>query len=302
MKLSLSGLIVGIAAMLMVVGCSDKGPNQVQHVQAMTGLAGSLPASLESLEMLSEAFYTAANNGNRQLSYTLLSRIRQAAKSSEIRQLGSQTGWKSWDQSVNKVMEDLTYNRTSPEWINEAARMKLAVDVLINPTAPLWLQYEDVLQDDLRRVHLAWKSQGNDHALAALQQLETYSRHIDRIEMAALMQRPELLNTHLQSSLDYIRHMLEASRQASGGTPAVSTALASLEEAASSLFGIDEAEAAINQHLPVMPDDVGRAPVSEQLAVLYISAIVMGILAFAGWRRYAFEQKHGTAIPAKKRR
>ncbi|GGD69032.1 sporulation protein YpjB [Paenibacillus nasutitermitis] len=299
MKLSLSGLIVGLAVLFIVAGCSGKGQNQIRHVQAMNSLNGSLPVSLESLEELSEAFYASANKGNRQLSYTLLERIRQAARLPEVRQYGTQAGWKAWDSGVENTRVILARNASSLAWINEAARMKLAVDVLINPQAPLWLQYKEVMQDDWNRVRLAWKSQTAGHAQAALRQLDLYDTHAKRIELAALMQRPEAFTIDLRKRMDYVRQVLETKDLNSGSSTNVTTALVSLEDAAESLFGRKEAEDALALQVPQLS---GENKVGEQLAVLYISAFVMGILAFSGWRRFAYEQKHGSSIPSRKGR
>jgi hypothetical protein len=194
----------------------------------------------------------------------------------------------------------LSRQGASLKWYGQAARLKLATDALIEPGAPLWLQYEDVLHDDWSRMRQAWRLQSENHAAAALAALKVYSEHVQRIELAALMQRPAVLVTSLQGQIQYTERILESIRRDGGNSEAVMAAFDSLDQAASRLFGRKNDVVTITGPAGGITAPNTGGTIGEQLAVLFISAFVMSILGFAGWRKYAYERHHGVPAQPKK--
>ena len=256
--------------------------------------------TLEQVNQLSEQLYSAANEENRQLAYSLIGRLETVAGDSVIRRSGMVQGWTAFDKSLEDAKLAIVQTGTSSSWYRQAARLKLASDALLRPEAPLWLQYEQVLSDDENRLQQAWQSQQEGHAEAAVVFLHIFREHIERFEVAALMQREASLLTNLKDRLDYTERLLHFTGEEGNIDPAsIPQSFQALSLAISDLFASSSVTSSITvQSAPgVMTASEYRAG-REQLVIMYISAIVLGILAFAGWRRFTYEQKHG--VPYRK--
>ena len=300
MRTSSLWLLIGLGAMLVAVaGCGNKNSDAGERATTAAALPDKPSAAAAGIGELSERLYTAANEGNRQLAFAWIERLSDAVRSTGTQTRALPAGWKALEGSIAEARTAIQNGSPKAEWYRQASRIKLASDQLINPGAPLWLQYEEVLADDWDRMRKAWASQTADPAAAALLQLKAYSDHADRIEVAALMQRPEEQVKELRLRIDYTGKMLNAAKSGADHRT-VEAAFNSLREAANRLFGRAPAEAAMERLPKVAIDISGREPVGEQLAVLFISAFVMGVLAFAGWRIYAYEKRRGMPVPPAK--
>ncbi|QYR19881.1 sporulation protein YpjB [Paenibacillus sp. sptzw28] len=301
---SMLWLLLFLAVLIIAAsGCGGKQTTDLTggRLEEPVAAAGpnTLPEGTMRLGKLSEQLYAAANSGNRQLAYSLAARLEKQAESPDIRKLGTAEGWEAFDRSLIEARQLLSRQGASLQWYGQAARLKLAADALIGPGAPLWLQYEDVLHDDWNRMRQAWHSQNGNHAASALEAIKIYSEHVQRFELAALMQRPAILVTSLQEQIRYTERILESSRRADGNSEAVIAAFDSLNQAANRLFGrMNDVETIIGPAGGITRNTGGT--IGEQMAVLFISAFVMSILGFAGWRKYAYERHHGvSAVPKK---
>lgn len=250
-------------------------------------------AALNQFNQLSEQLYAAVQEGNRQLAYTSIIRLEQAAAKAAIRKLGTVQGWNEFDNSVRKMKERLARKKTGSDDYYASARLKLAVDAVTRPDSPLWLQYYKVLGDDWTRMRQAWQSLSDSRVNGALASLHVYRMHVERLEIAALMGQKEKPLALLQAELHRTGQLLEAAREA-GGMEAgrMNAAFTALEEAAQRLFGEAlAAEAELQQ--PVIPFHQ-RIAAGEWLTLALIGGFVLLILAYSVWRKYAYEQAHGS--------
>ncbi|MCQ6558008.1 sporulation protein YpjB [Paenibacillus mendelii] len=244
---------------------------------------------------LADQVYAAANAGNRQLAYSMVNRLEQAAAKPEIRNIGNLPGWEAFDRSLRDARQALSDDKGNAAYL-QAARLKLAADALFRK-APLWLQYREVLKNDLVRMRQAWSAQGIDRPAAALANLNVLQLHSKRIEVAALMGRPQEQVRAFYDQIERTERILAFASSHKEHKRLVEGAFIALDQTVEALFVTNAAvaEAPLPAMLPQTIRDARRG--KEQLATMYISAFVLGVLGYAGWRRYRFDQNHGAAYP-----
>ncbi|MBO7744119.1 hypothetical protein I8J29_07940 [Paenibacillus sp. MWE-103] len=245
-------------------------------------------SSLERLSAWSDAFYAAANRSNRQEAYVLLQRIEGLAAVPEVRGTGTPVGWQAFDLSLQAAKKAMPQKGTTTLWYTEAARLKLASDAVFRPKSPLWLQYEEILKDDAQRIRTSWQSQSEDRALAAEAAIGIYREHVDRLEVAALMQRdPGSIET-VKERIGYIKGVVTAVENGQMRPESVLSALDGLTSAASALFRDPNeiGEAAAAEALPPGMTVGQQRHGSMLIGEMFIAAFVMGVLGFIGWRKY----------------
>ncbi|MFC5650786.1 sporulation protein YpjB [Paenibacillus solisilvae] len=296
-KISAFFAIFGFASLLLLTGgCGVHDSDTAARVTVSDVLPDKPGTALQQLNQLAEQLYAAANEENRQLAYSIIGRLEGVSADGSLRRIGTIQGWAAFDHSVKDAKLAIAQSGTSSTWYMQAARLKLASDVLLRPEAPLWLQYEGVLRDDESRLLQAWHTQLEGHADAAVVSLHILKEHFERVEVAALMQREASQLALLKGRIDYTERLLSFARgEAEMNSASVPQAFQALTAARSQLFASqsNSATAAV-QSAPGSIAYAEQRAAGEQLAILYISAIIMGILAFAGWRRFAYEQRHGT--------
>lgn len=259
---------------------------------------GSSP--LSKLSQLMDQLYTAANDANRQVVYTLLQRIEGLSANEAVRKNGTEAGWAAFDQTVKQMKQRVSEKGASQQWYLEAAKLKLASDALYRPTVPLWLQYEGVLKDDENRIKVAWQSQIEGHVAAAKVNLDIYRDHMDRFEIAALMQRDEAQIQAVKAQITYTERILAAVDGRTVKPQEVIYALNGLDSAASRLFRLSDGQPALAEAItPGMTIGEYRRG-SGQIVEMFIAAFVMGILGFAGWRKYSIYRDEGESVSRNK--
>ncbi|MBN3527599.1 sporulation protein YpjB [Paenibacillus apiarius] len=162
--------------------------------------------------------------------------------------------------------------------INEAklmhvtARLRLAADALTHTKQPMWLQYEQVLRDDMNRLMQAERKE--DWRLRANQWLE----HIDRIRAAAIIQRnPETIEI-----MESIVQLVQRGVQGEIRTAEVNQALNKYGDVLlSQLFGKTKEEPALgslqNHSLPMQ-------------WTFMLAFIVCMTLTYVAFQKYRYEQ------------
>ncbi|QHT60559.1 hypothetical protein GXP70_11845 [Paenibacillus lycopersici] len=300
---SMAALACFVVMLVLTAGCGLATKPDTAALNTVAGAAAqaSNTADLERLSGWSDALYAAANNSNRQEAYLLLQRIEGLAQAKNVRGTGTPAGWHAFDLSVQAAKKAMPVKGTAALWYTEAARLKLASDAVFRPESPLWLQYEEVLRDDAQRILVSWQSLIEDRGMAAEAAIGVYGEHLERLEVAALMQRDAGAIEAVRDRLDYIKEVVRAAESGQSQSKAVITALDSLNASASALFRDPslEGEAALTEALP--PDmTIGMQRKSAmQVAELFIAAFVMGVLGYAGWRKYRGSQDAG--IPFKRK-
>ncbi|MFC4808517.1 sporulation protein YpjB [Paenibacillus sp. GCM10023250] len=259
-------------------------------------------SSLEQLSAWSDAFYSAANRSNRQEAYMLLQRIEGLASAPEVRGSGTPVGWQAFDLSLQAAKKAMPQKGTTTLWYTEAARLKLASDAVFRPKSPLWLQYQDILKDDAQRIRTSWQSQSEDRAMAAKAAINIYGEHVDRLEVAALMQRDAGSIEAVKERIGYMRGVVAAVEKGQMRPDSVLSALDSLTSAANALFRdpnlAGEATAA-----EVFPPGVTvgqQRHGSMLIGEMFIAAFVMGVLGFIGWRKYRDDRNGSVPISRNK--
>jgi len=172
----------------------------------------------------------------------------------------------------------------------------------------LWLQYQDVLRDDLARVRRLYSSPAIGDATAASAALEQLRLHAERIEIAALMSRPPEQHEQLFAGINgltlIMKHQSDvkaiAEKAGSVGnikqTGMVQDSLAGLETTIAALFQASGWDEATTVTAPLLP--AGQpASARELLVTMFLASLVMGVLGFVGWRKFRYEQAHGTRFP-----
>lgn len=296
MQKSAIRLAMGLFILLLVTaGCG----NRQESAEAASSRAGHAesdkqPADqnqLNQLNQLSEQLYTAAQDGNRQLAYTFINRLQQAAGKASIRRLGTAQGWDAFDKNVAKLRDTLGRKKAGSKEYIVAAKLKLAVDAITRPDSPLWLQYHEVVQDDWTRMRKAWQASSDSRFSGAAASLAVYRMHVERLEIAALMGQKDKPLTLLQDQLQHMGQLLDAAHGESIEPYRILAAFSALDETAAWLF--DEALAADAELGPRIPYHESIS-IEEWLTLLFITGFILVILAYAIWRKYAYEQGHGS--------
>ncbi|CAH1218309.1 hypothetical protein PAECIP111893_04390 [Paenibacillus plantiphilus] len=295
MQKSAIRLVMGLFIVLFVTaGCG----NRLESADAALSSAGyggadkQQSGALNQLNQLSEQLYTAAQAGNRQLAYTHINRLQLAAGKASIRRLGTTAGWRAFDNNVKKMRDILERKKAGSEGYIVAAKLKLAVDAISRPDSPLWLQYHEVLVDDWTRMRKAWQASSDSRMSGAVASLHVYRMHVERLEIAALMGHKDKPLMLLQEQLHHMGQLLDAAYGANSiESYRILAAFSALEETSAWLF--DEAlaaEAELGAGIPFHQS----ISVEEWLALFFIAGFILVILAYAIWRKYAYEQAHGS--------
>lgn len=293
-----SAVIIGVLAMGSFASEAAAAAPTPAALNTAPDKLGSSP--LSKLSQLTDQLYTAANDANRQVVYTLLQRIEGLSAYDAIRSHGTEAGWTAFDQTVKQMKQEVSEKGTSQHWYLEAAKLKLASDALYRPTVPLWLQYEGVLKDDENRIKVAWQSQIEGHNAAARVNLNIYRDHMDRFEIAALMQRDETQIKGLKDQITYTERILAA---VDGGTvkpQEVLYALDGLDAASSRLFRLSDGQPALAEAIPPGTTIGEYRRGSGQIVEMFIAAFVMAVLGFAGWRKYSQYRDVGEPVSRNK--
>ncbi|SFS80942.1 sporulation protein YpjB [Paenibacillus sp. BC26] len=252
--------------------------------------------AIAQLSTLSDQIYTAAYGSNRQLVFTLLQRLETLSAAKAVRTSGTAAGWTAFDESMELAKDALLQKHASGLWYTQAARLKLASDALNRPNVPLWLQYEGILREDEQRIRTAWQMQSEGRAEAAAVTLGIYKEHVERFEVAALMQRDEASLRLLKEQMSYAEQVLAGVEGGTANPEAVQIALSGLDHAANQLFRHSDGEAAIAEVIPPGTTIGSLRNGRAQIAEMFIAAFVMAILALAGWRKYR-QQLNGVPFP-----
>lgn len=294
----------GCAAWIMLVasGCGiGKEPFALSASGSIASAAAPSKA-LEQLSIRSDALYSAANASNRQEAYRLLQQIESIAAEKTVRGSGTKQGWQAFDASLNTAKQAMGQKGTTLRWYTETARLKLASDALFRPDMPLWLQYEGILRDDSQRIRMSWQSMTEDRGMAAEASIGVYAEHVDRMEVAALMQRSQAEIDAIEERIQYIKNTVRAAETGQIRPDAVITALDSLDATASELFkgsGEDKGQTTMAPAVPPGMTVGGQREGAMQVAEMLIAAFVMGVLGYAGWRKYRGQQDEGIPFSRK---
>ncbi|WP_173275275.1 sporulation protein YpjB [Paenibacillus sp. NEAU-GSW1] len=234
---------------------------------------------LQKLDETADELYEAAYTNNRQAGYKYAQLLERQTKSETIRAVGQTEGWQLFEQRLQMV-ETALQNGTQPsDWLTASASIHLATDALLRPQHALWLQYEKVMMEDLRRINQSWNRQTGDGALAARAALDSFTAHLAKIEGAAAMQRPSARLDELKERMRYTQLLLDAGTRGQAKQDWTDDSIRDLEYAVSNLF-----DDGLNVN-----DEPAFAPVNAANPItwsLLLGAIIMAALTYTGWKKY----------------
>lgn len=234
---------------------------------------------LETLEGLVGGFYLAAVEGNRQLAYTYVTKIRTITRAPELRTIGESSGWVQIDERLKQSEKALNGNKSALAWREEAARLKLAVDALAPGRHSLWLQYELLLREDLDRLQKAWNRGGISGAEAASAAMTQLVEHVDRMEAAASVgQSPERIRL-LQERIRYTDTLLTAAKREEANPRLVEGSFILLTDAVDRVF-----------EKPGRPASAPAAVEQPTMWMFMLGAIVLSALTYTGWRKFRHDR------------
>lgn len=246
---------------------------------------GNSRAEAERFDRMAELLYRAAKESNRQAGYLYIQQLRVWMEKQKPEFQAGQEGWEIVVRTADEVEKTIASGKPGADWLTGAVRIRLAADAMLRPETPLWHSYETVMRDDMVRIVKAWNrtdGQGTESARAAIDSLIA---HYDRIEAAARLQLEPVRADELKERLAYAVDLLEAGTRDYAQPEWTGRALVELEASLSRLF---EGTPAAEPLPAVAPVHAGN-PISW---VLMLGAIIMGVLAFSGYRKYK-QQPYG---------
>ncbi|CAM4217967.1 sporulation protein YpjB [Paenibacillus tarimensis] len=264
-------LMLLLAALLI---CS--GYAQASGEEAVPPEGGS---KLEQLAVLADGFYQASMDSNRQLAYSYLTRLKRLTADAELRQIGNREGWHAVDERVIKAESSVKDGRTAYRWREEATQLRLAVDALAKEHQSLWMQYEQLLRDDLGRLKQAWKRGGRDGAQAAQAALSQLKQHTERLETAAYVARGAEPVNLLKDRISYTAKLIRTAEDGDVKQSWVDQSLLMLTDAIDQLF--EPGEQAV---------DVPVAGSPAWQWMFTISLIILAALFYTGLQKYRFDR------------
>ncbi|PZD93556.1 hypothetical protein DNH61_23340 [Paenibacillus sambharensis] len=277
MKIQMTMLLV--AALLIGFGHA-----QASRAEALKPETGS---KLEQLAVLADGFYQASMDSNRQLAYSYLTRLKRVMADAELRQIGNREGWFAVDDRMVQAESSVRNGRTAYNWREDAAQLRLAIDALAKEQQSLWMQYEQLLRDDLARLKQAWQRGGKDGALAASAALSQLKQHAERLEAAAYVARGAEPVNLLKDRISYTDKLIRSAEHGNVKQSWVDQSLVMLTDAVDQLF--ENGEQAV---------DVPVAGSPAWQWMFTISLIILAALFYTGLQKYRFD-RHGIT-PAKR--
>jgi sporulation protein YpjB len=154
--------------------------------------------------------------------------------------------------------------------LNASSRIRLMADALSHPNTPLWLQYNKVIQEDLRVMEQAFKQKKAEELKQVWLQLWT---HYQLIQPALQVNLQEGEITKLESAFQSVRIELQAAPMHNTN---VTHALKKLHEELDHLFQFKSETTA---YLPFMEPN---EPMLYWL--FFLAAIIIIVLGFVAWR------------------
>ncbi|WP_028544279.1 sporulation protein YpjB [Paenibacillus taiwanensis] len=165
------------------------------------------------------------------------------------------------------------------ELSHAVAKFKLAVDALAHPDQSMWLQYEQVLRDDLEQMVQAVTKQQWDQAS------RLWLEHTDRIMPAVAIQRPVQTIEMLKSINVLVLKITDAEASRDQARKALQNYEPMLMKA---LFGhIKDSPAFANVTEDQIPLRV----------VMWLACIVTVTLAYVAYQKYRYQEHHIHAGP-----
>ncbi|CAM3971787.1 sporulation protein YpjB [Paenibacillus alkaliterrae] len=273
-------IIPFIICIVMMIGSAGAVWGNASLLSQYSPVLSSGPyKQLTRMDELASSLYQAAYTNNRQAGYVQVQQLQRILEGELKYSAGMPEGWRVMEQDARFIEQTLISGATTADWLMEAARLRLATDALVRPEHALWLQYENIMLDDLSRVEKAWKRQTGDGAIAARAAMNSLQKHAERIEPSIAMMYGIMHGSELMERIRYTNQLLESKSLSALNADMVTHSLKSLKEAITRVY-----------------DQGGRADVLPAVAplgaanplswTLFLGAIISAVLTYSGWRKY----------------
>jgi hypothetical protein len=231
---------------------------------------------------LTRELYHAARAGNRQAGFLYAQKLQGLLEKTSLLAPDKRSGIMAMYRDAEQIKEALMSGDPAVPWLQEAARLMLAGDVLVRPDNALWLQYESVMLDDWSRVEKGWKRQTEDRSQAARAAMNSLQEHARRIEPAYTLLYGADYGAELHERIAYTNKLLEGRTTLGGHDVMINDALKALREAIVKLY--DQSRHA--ETLAVFTPPLTANPFKW---AFMLGAVISAVLAYKGWSKYKAE-------------
>lgn len=238
---------------------------------------------LHRLDETATALYKAAYMNQRQKAYAELQKLDKLIRQDNLRAYGAPSGWRMLVKDAEAIDRALSSGVQHALWIEHAVRIRLGTDALINGNRALWLQYEELLQDDLTSVQQAWRRQAGNSKAAAQAMLKGMTDHAMRIESAALFAGDSVRMAELLDRISYSKRLIQEIESAQGGLSshaAIEQSFEGIRFAFQGVFLLKEAEAVA---WPAINPPASAHPIRW---AMFLGTMISAMLTWTGWRKY----------------
>ncbi|MCU6708331.1 sporulation protein YpjB [Paenibacillus sp. J5C_2022] len=238
---------------------------------------------LMKLDAIAASLYTASYSHNRQAAYSHLLKLRRYMEDEMIHGYGAEEGWILLNEDADNVERALTEGQADMSWLDNVARIRLAVDAMARPDRALWRPYEQLLRDDVSSIRQAWHRGDGAEGAAAAAMLQRMHGHAIRIETAANMAGQQLRMRELMERIQYGNRVLSTMNAHGAGMWTISNreverTLQTMENVISAIYSGDDGTS-----YPAIASPAEGTPIRW---IFMIGTLISAVLTYAGWRKY----------------
>ena len=261
-----------LAIVLGIIGMCTLGLAPAAAASEPNGIAGKPEERWQKLDRQAEARYQAVKKQELEQARQLVQQMGEAMTDTSFYGATGVEGVRALSDAIVQVKRALPAIELNEERLmHAAARLRLASDALIHKKQAMWLQYEQMLRDEMNRMkqvtqEAEWLSSAKQWLL-----------HVDRIRPAAAIQRsPE--------TMEFIESLVRLVERA----VAKKTSLAEVNQALNrhgdewlrQLFGKTKDAPTFGQ------EDTGALPIQWTLLFTFI---ICSVLFYVALQKYRYE-------------
>lgn len=275
------GLIIAVSlGVTLLGGCSGNGMDR-SEAEAPKPSQEQIQ-KVELLNRTAEDMYQKVLQGEVEDTRIVLQQLSDQLTQIRYEGLTSAVGMNSLTQTVTDAQRIFELAKVQPNDRQiAAAKVRLAADALTHPSQPLWLQYYKRLQDDVKALEQAAKSQSKSDLQTASYRLE---HNYSIVQPSLVIGRSPSDVVKMDSLITFVRSQSLLQDEPFNN---VLNAVPAMRQMLDKLFMKQETTA----YLPY-PE-----PQNPILWTLTFGLIILSSLAFAGWR---LSKKHEGLVPVRR--
>ncbi|MEX2460797.1 MAG: sporulation protein YpjB [Paenibacillaceae bacterium] len=261
--------------LILLIGCVFTGcTEREQRVSVSAVPTEETVKQIERFSQMSDEVYNKTVQGEFLEARKKISQMSDLLPQMRLEGATTTFGLKALADTLVQAIQVFNAVRLDPEQaLFQSARIRLMADALSHPNTPLWLQYNKIMQEDLRVMDQAVKQKKVEEVEPAFTKMKV---HYQTIKPALQVSLQEEWLVKLDSAFQFMQTQLQAS-------PLIATnvidSIKTLHKVIEELFQIKSAATA---YLPFMETN---EPMLRWFIIL--TAIIMIALGFVAWRRRA---------------